>query len=129
MQIFIKRTLVDEIAYAALPFGAVDNSRQPLSKWLNSNEAFNFGQVRLVVNPKIFMQRDCVKMYVASADPTYHASRESFQNELTRLIDDTFADRSLRESATRDISGGTLPEWWVRKKRMGSKRTNSCRCQ
>lgn len=128
LQIFVKRKLLDQVAYAALPYGAVDNTRQPLSSWLNSNEPTNFGQVRIVTHPKLFMQRDCVQMHVASADPTFHEHRAKFQEELTKLIEDTFADPALHEKARNGIYGGEVPEWWEAKMN-SSRRKTSCNVQ
>mmetsp|Transcript_96603 Transcript_96603/g.277409 ORF Transcript_96603/g.277409 Transcript_96603/m.277409 type:complete len:632 (+) Transcript_96603:72-1967(+) len=113
LQIFIRRDLVDQLAYAAVPYGAVDKKRHPISKWLNSDSNMNFGQARIVAHPKFFMQASCVRMHVVSADPCFHASRPEFQEELTSLLGVILSKDSLREKAARGIFGGELPAWWT----------------
>lgn len=112
LQIFVKRPLVDQIAYAAKPYGPVDKARMPLSKWLNSNTSFQVGQARLVAHPRDFMRADRVRMYVASADPTFHHNRREFQEELVHLLWLILGDRQLREKAANGLYGGPLPPWW-----------------
>mmetsp|Transcript_47327 Transcript_47327/g.86946 ORF Transcript_47327/g.86946 Transcript_47327/m.86946 type:complete len:700 (+) Transcript_47327:130-2229(+) len=113
LQIFIKRSLVDRLAYAAKPWGAVDTSRQPLSRWLNDDSNTSYGQARLVAHPKLFMHPGCVRMHIASADPKFHSRRQKFQEELTKLLDVILGDPELRKRAVAGIHGGTLPTWWV----------------
>jgi len=113
LQIFIKRSLVDRLAYAAKPWGAVDTSRQPLSRWLNEDSNTSYGQARLVAHPKLFMHPGCVRMHIASADPKFHSRRQKFQEELTKLLDVILGDPELRKRAVTGIHGGTLPTWWV----------------
>lgn len=112
MQVFVKRDLVDELVYAAEPYGRVDLSRMPVSKWVNSNVSSARGQVRIVAHPKFFMQANCVRMFVASADPTFHRNRRAFQEELCHLIKE-LGDSAMRERAAACIYGGTLPSWWT----------------
>ena len=74
----MKRELVDRYVYPAFPFGVPDTSRNPLPKYLAGNGPIK-GQVRIVAHPAIFMKATYVRMYVYSADPTYHSMREAFQ--------------------------------------------------
>mmetsp|Transcript_75868 Transcript_75868/g.180257 ORF Transcript_75868/g.180257 Transcript_75868/m.180257 type:complete len:738 (+) Transcript_75868:104-2317(+) len=113
LQVFIKRSLVDRLAYAAKPWGAVDSTRQPLSTWLNSDSNTSYGQARIVAHPKLFMHPGCVRMHVASADPKFHSTRQKFQEELTQLLDVVLGEPELRKRAVAGIHGGTLPAWWV----------------
>lgn len=112
LQVFVKRPLVDKLAYAAKPYGIVDDARMPISEYANSNRSFQVGQARLVAHPKYFMRADCVRMYVASADPTFHANRKEFQKGLVELLSPILGDPALRQSAACGIYGGSLPPWW-----------------
>merc|ERR1712113_257599 len=100
-----------KLVYAALPYGAVDPARHPISKWLNSDSCTNFGQARVLCHPKFFMQASSVRMFVASADPTFDSSRTRFQASLTKLLDGVLGNASVRQSAATGIYGGTLPSW------------------
>eukprot|EP00440_Ansanella_granifera_P023763 gb/GFBE01025808.1/.p1 GENE.gb/GFBE01025808.1/~~gb/GFBE01025808.1/.p1 ORF type:complete len:497 (+),score=116.03 gb/GFBE01025808.1/:1-1491(+) len=113
MQLFIKRHLVDKLVYAAKPYGPVDEERMPISNWMNSNNSFQVGQARVVAHPKYFMQANSVRMFVASADPTFHRNRQAFQNELIQKLALILGEPSLRERAATGIYGGTLPSWWT----------------
>ncbi|CAE7590502.1 unnamed protein product [Symbiodinium pilosum] len=113
MQLFIKRHLVDKLVYAAKPYGPVDDERMPISKWLDSNSSTQVGQARVLAHPKYFMQANCVRMFVASADPTFHRNRQAFQNELIQKLGLILGEPSLRERAATGIYGGTLPSWWT----------------
>mmetsp|Transcript_80994 Transcript_80994/g.203868 ORF Transcript_80994/g.203868 Transcript_80994/m.203868 type:complete len:499 (-) Transcript_80994:76-1572(-) len=112
LQIFVRRPLVDSLVYAAKPYGPIDESRMPISKWMNSNESFQVGQARVVAHPKFFMRADSVRMYVASADPTFHSNRKEFQQELVGLLSVILGERELRQKAAAGIYGGSLPSWW-----------------
>ncbi|CAE7421951.1 unnamed protein product [Symbiodinium necroappetens] len=113
MQLFIKRHLVDKLVYAAKPYGPVDDERMPISKWMDSNSSTQIGQARVLAHPKYFMQANCVRMFVASADPTFHRNRQEFQNELIQKLSLILGEPSLRERAATGIYGGTLPSWWT----------------
>lgn len=94
LQIFVRREIVNEVAYAAQPYGAVDTERDPLSAWLDTDANTNFGQARLLAHPKWFMQAGAVRMHVVSADPTFHDQRKIFQEELVELLGRILADRA-----------------------------------
>lgn len=113
LQIFVKRHLVDQLVYAAKPYGAIDEDRMPISEWMNSNKSFAVGQARVVAHPKYFMQANCIRMFVASADPTFHRNRQAFQAELIQKLSVILGEPSLRERAATGIYGGTLPSWWT----------------
>jgi len=112
LQIFIRRDLLDQFAYASEPYGKPHQERQPVSRWLGEDMKTHWGQARIVAHPKIFMQPDCVRMYVESADPFFHQNRSKFQSELTTLLETILSEPSLLEHATTGINGGTLPIWW-----------------
>lgn len=113
LQIFIKRRLVDQLVYAAKPYGPVDEERMPISEWMNSDKSVSVGQARIIAHPKYFMQANSVRTYVASADPTFHTNRQAFQQELIQLLGMILGEPSLREKAATGIYGGTLPSWWT----------------
>jgi len=110
LQIFVRRSKLDELAFAAKPMGEVDEVRQPISWWLSSDVASNFGQARLVTHPMRFMSADSVRMYVASADPTFHHERPKFQEELIHLLTSLLEEENCRMSVASKIYGGTPPE-------------------
>ncbi|CAK0792546.1 unnamed protein product [Prorocentrum cordatum] len=113
LQIFIKRKLVDQLAYASQPYGLLDPDRHPLSDWVNGDVNANYGQVRVLAHPKLFMSAKSVRMFVVSADPVFHRSRQKFQEELTKLLDVILGDPALRLRAATGIWGGKLPPWWT----------------
>mmetsp|Transcript_19383 Transcript_19383/g.43617 ORF Transcript_19383/g.43617 Transcript_19383/m.43617 type:complete len:673 (-) Transcript_19383:82-2100(-) len=113
LQIFIRRELLDTLAYAAVPWGAADPDRQPLSRWLNSDESTIWGQARILAHPEYFLEPSAVQMFVASADPTYHARRRSFQEDITRALHSVLGDTTVRRNAASGIYGGGLPAWWT----------------
>eukprot|EP00928_Gymnodinium_smaydae_P004328 TRINITY_DN11484_c0_g6_i1.p1 TRINITY_DN11484_c0_g6~~TRINITY_DN11484_c0_g6_i1.p1 ORF type:complete len:476 (+),score=75.33 TRINITY_DN11484_c0_g6_i1:84-1511(+) len=112
LQIFIKRNLVDQLTYAAKPYGFVDEERMPISRWVNGNNSVAAGQARIVAHPRYFMQANCVRMYVASADATFHGNRKVFQSKLIDLLKPILGDPALRTKAATGIYGGSLPPWW-----------------
>jgi len=112
LQIFIRRELVDKYVYAALPYGVPDNPRQPLGTYLEAGGKQLKGQVRITANPDFLLQATSCRMFVFSADPTYHAKRTAFQAKLTAALEPILGDAATRTKAAKGICGGTLPEWW-----------------
>lgn len=86
LQIFVRRDLVDQLCYPALPYGEIDQERVPLSRWLNGCSGFGWGQARILANPKYFVDPEAVKLFAISADPTFHRGRAKFQQELQQLL-------------------------------------------
>ena len=112
LQIFMKRTLVKTYVYGAFPFGVPDKKRLDLEAYLEGPGPIE-GQVRIVCNPSVFMRGNAVRMYVYSADPSFHANRPLFQKELTALLDPIIGCPSVRTAAAKGIYGGSLPSWFV----------------
>jgi len=104
--------LVDKYVYAALPYGVPDNPRQPLGTYLEAGGKQLKGQVRITANPDFLLQATSCRMFVFSADPTYHAKRTAFQAKLTAALEPILGDAATRTKAAKGICGGTLPEWW-----------------
>ena len=52
----------------------IDKKRMPLSAALNGKGLVQ-GQVRIAIHPGIFMRAGLARMYVYSADPTFHGNR------------------------------------------------------
>jgi len=111
LQIFVRRELIDKYVYPAFPYGVPDNKRNPLGEYL-SRGGQKSGQVRITVNPDVFLRASCVRMFVYSADPTFHANRCKFQAKLRDLLDDILDSDNSRAKAAKGIFGGKLPSWW-----------------
>merc|ERR1712032_32611 len=111
LQIFLKRTCVDKLAYASMPMGVPDRERTPLSKHMNGNSVIR-GQARIVANPLYFMYRSCVRLFVSSASEEFHTKRSSFQEKLVELLKPFFGAPAHRAQAANHIFGGRLPSWW-----------------
>jgi hypothetical protein len=111
LQIFVKRSLVDTYVYPAHPFGVFDTKRPVLSTYLEGPGPIS-GQIRIVTNPSVFMRGNAVRMYVFSADPTFHANRSKFQKELSELLHPIIGTSATRVAAARGIYAGTLPAWF-----------------
>jgi hypothetical protein len=111
LQIFLKRELVDRFAYAAFPYGPQDKSRTPLSATLAGNKAIS-GQVRICFNPSVFMRAGNARLFVYSADPTYHERRSGFQEKLRALLATLLGTHDGRLQAALAIHGGVLPDWF-----------------
>ena len=111
LQIFVKRSIVDRFVYAALPFGVADKTRPVLSKYMEGAGPI-MGQVRIVTNPSVFMRGSAVRMYVYSADTTFHTNRPAFQKELTAMLDPIIGKSELRLKAAEGIYGGKVPAWF-----------------
>lgn len=128
LQIFVRWDLVDQLAYAARPYGAVDQARMPLASWLSGDHCLAQGQARLLAHPAHFLRADRVRIFVASADRTYHERRRAFQQELSEVLQGALqpdrrrrlaveicstmplqAEESLREAADTSGSRWKLP--------------------
>lgn len=111
LQIFVHRSQIDAVAYASLPYGVPDPSRQPLSSSLASSHQI-CGQARLITNPSVFMRPRKVRMYVCSAEEAFHRNRSVFQDELQKLLSPILGDPTVRKRAATGVYGGELPSWW-----------------
>merc|ERR1711920_268049 len=111
LQIFVQRSLVDTVAYASLPYGVPDPSRQPIGSYLAGSHPIS-GQARLIANPSSFMRASSVRMYVCSAEEQFHRNRNSFQDELQKLLSPILGDPVVRKRAAKGVYGGELPAWW-----------------
>lgn len=111
LQIFIRRSCVDKWAYASLPMGVPDSTRQPFSKHLASKGPIT-GQARVIVNPSAFMRASSVRLHAVSADEAFHKKRPTFQEELSKLLSPVLGNPKVRERAAAGIYGGKLPSWW-----------------
>lgn len=111
LQIFMHRSVVDEYAYAALPYGVIDHTRQPLSHALAQPGPIG-GQGRLTCNPAVFMRANFVRIYISSADEAFHNARLGFQGELVEALSPIIGSASVRRKAAEGIYGGKLPSWY-----------------
>jgi len=113
LQIFMKRHLVDKYAYASLPMGVPDVSRDPIGLHLMTcGKPHIQGQVRIVVHPAAFLQASKVRMFVYSADEEFHRNRGTFQELVTALLNPVLGSREARVTAAKGIFGGRLPAWF-----------------
>jgi len=119
LQMFIRRDLVDKYVYPSFAYGVPDKKRgippKQFSKYLEGDvkqpDACN--QIRITANPDIFLRATCVRMFVFSADPSFHAQRKSFQKKLTDALRPILATTEARTKAAHGIWGDTLPDWWT----------------
>lgn len=112
LQICIRRDMVDKLVYASHPFGQPDETRQPMSRYMDSNSSFGYGQARVLARPEFFIEPDAVRLHTVSADPNFHLNRETFQKELTELLSLILGDASSQEDAAKSIYAGVLPDGW-----------------
>jgi len=103
LQIFVRRDIVDEVAYASQPYGVLDKERMPLSSWLNGDNNFNYGQARLLARPDDFTNPSRVRMHVFSADPTFNKKRKSFQRHLQSMLSKSLSAHGIRSVAAEQI--------------------------
>merc|ERR1711920_1164856 len=111
LQVFIHRNCVDRCAYASMPMGVPDASRNPISAALQRGGPIQ-GQARVVCNPSAFMRASKVRLYAASADEKFHVNRPAFQQELVELLSPILGSAEVREKAAQGIYNGKLPSWW-----------------
>eukprot|EP00928_Gymnodinium_smaydae_P009486 TRINITY_DN13562_c0_g1_i4.p1 TRINITY_DN13562_c0_g1~~TRINITY_DN13562_c0_g1_i4.p1 ORF type:complete len:354 (-),score=65.86 TRINITY_DN13562_c0_g1_i4:57-1118(-) len=86
LQIFVRRDLVDPLCYPALPYGAVDRERLPISRWLSGNRSFSWGQARILAHPTFFTDAAAVKLCVGSADAGFQTKRAELQRALRQRL-------------------------------------------
>lgn len=110
LQIFLRRELCDQFVYPAFPFGVPDKKRDlPLSKYLAEKDPIQ-GQVRITLNPDVFLRATYARMFTYSADPTYNNNRPAFIKELVELLEPILGDEDVRIKAATGIFGGEPPE-------------------
>eukprot|EP00928_Gymnodinium_smaydae_P015606 TRINITY_DN15781_c0_g1_i1.p1 TRINITY_DN15781_c0_g1~~TRINITY_DN15781_c0_g1_i1.p1 ORF type:complete len:568 (-),score=152.34 TRINITY_DN15781_c0_g1_i1:255-1958(-) len=113
LQIFLRRELCDKFVYPAFPFGVPDKKRDlPLSKYLAEKSPIE-GQVRITLNPDVFLRATYARMFTFSADPTYSENRPAFIAALVDLLEPILGDESVRMKAATGIFGGKPPAWWT----------------
>eukprot|EP00927_Polykrikos_kofoidii_P067486 TRINITY_DN62977_c0_g1_i1.p1 TRINITY_DN62977_c0_g1~~TRINITY_DN62977_c0_g1_i1.p1 ORF type:complete len:638 (-),score=78.15 TRINITY_DN62977_c0_g1_i1:110-2023(-) len=110
LQMFVRRDLLGHLSYASQPWGWIDEEREPIENWLNEDSNTSYGQARVVVNPEYFVRTDCVRSYLASADPEFHRDRREFQTSLTDLLVRLWLpEASLRGNAEKFLREGPAP--------------------
>lgn len=113
LQIFLRRELVDKYVYPAFAYGVPDKKRdKPFSKYLEEDVAVE-GQVRITLNPDVFLRATYARMFSYSADPTYHGNRTAFIEEVVGLLSPMLKDEEVRMKAATGIFGGKPPAWWT----------------
>eukprot|EP00933_Yihiella_yeosuensis_P037159 TRINITY_DN31045_c0_g1_i1.p1 TRINITY_DN31045_c0_g1~~TRINITY_DN31045_c0_g1_i1.p1 ORF type:complete len:562 (+),score=152.53 TRINITY_DN31045_c0_g1_i1:34-1719(+) len=112
LQIFLRRELVDEYVYPAFPYGVPDKKRmKPYGKCLEEDGPMS-GQVRITLNPDVFLRATTARMFTFAADATYHGKRAKFQEELKDLLEPVLGTKEVRTKAAKGIFGGDAPPWW-----------------
>ncbi|CAE6960143.1 trip12 [Symbiodinium natans] len=113
LQIFLRRELCDEYVYPSFPFGVPDKKRMKptLGKYLTEDVKIE-GQVRITLNPDVFLRATTARMFTFSADPTFHKNRPDFQEELKSLLEPILGTEAVRKKAASGIFGGDPPDWW-----------------
>jgi len=113
LQIFLRRELIDKYVYPAFPFGVPDKKRDlPFSKYL-AEKGPTEGQVRITLNPDVFLRATLARLFTFSADPTYHENRPAFIKELVGLLEPILGEEKVRIKAAAGIFGGKPPDWWT----------------
>merc|ERR1719218_468146 len=103
LQIFLRRELCDKYVYPAFPFGVPDKKRDlPLSKYL-ADKAPIQGQVRITLNPDVFLRATYSRMFTFSADKTYHENRTAFMEDVVGLLAPILKDEKVRTKAAAGI--------------------------
>mmetsp|Transcript_18579 Transcript_18579/g.29790 ORF Transcript_18579/g.29790 Transcript_18579/m.29790 type:complete len:562 (+) Transcript_18579:56-1741(+) len=112
LQIFLRRELCDKYVYPAFAYGVPDKARDlPLSKFMAEGAPIE-GQVRITLNPDVFLRATYSRLFTYSADPTYHKNRPEFVKELVGLLEPILKDEKVRTKAATGIFGGKPPDWW-----------------
>mmetsp|Transcript_51962 Transcript_51962/g.121852 ORF Transcript_51962/g.121852 Transcript_51962/m.121852 type:complete len:563 (+) Transcript_51962:30-1718(+) len=113
LQIFLRRELCDEYVYPSFPFGVPDKKRMKpsLSKYLTEDVKIE-GQVRITLNPDVFLRATTARMFTFPADPTFHKNRPDFQDKLKSLLEPILGTEAVRVKAAKGIFGGDPPDWW-----------------
>eukprot|EP00434_Breviolum_minutum_P011401 symbB.v1.2.010057.t1/scaffold636.1/size252712/12 len=117
LQIFLRRELCDQYVYPSFPFGVPDKKRdKPLSVYLTQDVAIE-GQVRITLNPDVFLRATTARMFTFSADPTFNKNRPEFQEELKSRLEPILGSEAVRRKAAKGIFGGDPPDWWSAEER------------
>ncbi|CAJ1399435.1 unnamed protein product [Effrenium voratum] len=112
LQIFLRRELCDEYVYPSFAFGVPDKARdKPFSKYMAQDVAIE-GQVRITLNPDVFLRATTARMFTFAADPTFHSNRMEFQEELKARLEPILGSVAVRTKAAKGIFGGEPPDWW-----------------
>jgi len=62
LQIFVRRDIINDVAYGALPMGHACKLRPDLAKVLDGNNKI-IGQVRICCNPRYFLKPELIKIF------------------------------------------------------------------
>lgn len=104
LQVFVHRSCVDVLTYAAHPWGVPDETRWPLSQHLLSPGPIA-GQARITANPAAFLRQDKVRLYTVSADPEFHRRRADFQQQLAGLLAPHLEGGKVRWDVAWEVGG------------------------
>merc|ERR1712228_858576 len=95
-QIFVHSSVVDSVAYGALPLGRPARGGVPISGWLTRQCPLD-GQARLLVHPGLFMDttNGLVRVFTHSGSPIYGTmQRQRLLSDLDSVIAPLFESPS-----------------------------------
>lgn len=112
LQIFVHSSVVDAVAYGALPLGRLASNGSPISAWLAQQCPLD-GQARLLVHPDLFVTgvgRDLVRVFTFSGSPMFgRPQRQRLLHDLQGLLAPHFASQQARGLAHAGL-GFDMPE-------------------
>ena len=86
LQIFVRRSEVDHVAYDSLPYGRY-TGRGPISTLLTPTHAdLGAGQARLFVHPELLLSPTRARVAHYAADPVFAAQQPAFRRALRELL-------------------------------------------
>jgi hypothetical protein len=98
LQIFIKKTILDEIVYKSQPYGIPDESPGDCASTTN--------QVRILASPEYFMNPDLVRIYRYASNKDTHKNRPIYIAFLKELLQKTLFDTQEKiENVKRKLNG------------------------
>ena len=100
LQIFIKRSDVDGVAYDSLPYGKY-SGRGPISTLLTETQSsLGPGQARIFVHPELMLNHDRSHIFHYCADSEFAKNRSAFRAELKSIILKQYKDyESIRKAS------------------------------
>eukprot|EP00466_Bigelowiella_natans_P008281 jgi/Bigna1/89817/estExt_fgenesh1_pg.C_560035 len=98
LQIFIRKDVVDDLAYGCFAYGRFDPNRPSLRKALESAPP-KYGQCRLSANPKILMDPNKAKIFQFSADEKRHSTGTEFQSKLRAIFKCYYDTNEMKKRA------------------------------
>jgi len=112
LQIFVRRDIINSVAYAAQPMGHPCRNRRNLQAHLAKNVKIH-GQVRVLCHPKFFLRPDLVKIFPFAADEGYHKARDELHGKLVSLILKALRSPGKRARCFAGIQRAPKTSWYT----------------